>query len=150
MREPPVATVSCSIHGQALFIGRKNSTGDVQVLCIVNFIPPLVADVEGFHLHTVERRNHSQHLLIVIIVAHHLAVGCKEGHIHLPEKVLAELVDVDCFVIMTHLGIIERLARNKAHDIVIGINAHHRTIHPGLVLSHQRHIGVGIAHNHWE
>ena len=43
--------------------------------------PTSLADVQGFHLHTVKRIDDAQHLLIVVIVAHDLAISAQERNI---------------------------------------------------------------------
>ena len=99
---------------------------------------------------TVQQGDDAQHVLVVLIIAHGLGVGIEERHILLLEELAAELIDVHRFIITIDIGIVEGLLRDEVHDILVFIEAHHRTVHPRLVLCHEGEIGIGVFEDHGE
>ena len=79
-----------------------------------------------------------------------MAVGLEEGHILLAAELTREFVDVHRLVIIVHVLVLERLFRHEVHNVVLLVNAHHRTVHPRLVLGYQCQVGIRIFHNHGE
>ena len=109
-----------------------------------------MADGQCLHIVAVEHGDDAQHVLVVLVVAHCLRVGIKEGHILMLQELTAELIDVDGLVIAVHIGIVEGLFRDEVHDVLVFVQPYHRTVHPRLVLCHQSKVGVGIVEEHGE
>ena len=128
----------------------KDGLGDVEVLLVVNLIPFLVADGQRLHVVAVEHGDDTQHVLVVLVVAHRLRVGIEEGHVLMLQELTAELIDVDGLVIAVHIGIVEGFFRDEVHDVLVFVQPYHCTVHPRLVLCHQCEIGVGIVEEHRE
>ena len=148
--ETPVPAVPHMILVQTVIIGREYGLGNILILHIIDFVPRLVSDGQRFEISLIQQGNHTQDLLVILIIAHHLAISVQERHIDLVGELLAELVDINCFIIGVHLRILESLLGNKVDDVVILVDTHHRTIHPGLILSHEGQIRVWIVKNHLE
>ncbi len=98
----------------------------------------------------VQQGDNAQHVFVILIVAHGLGIGIEEGHILLLEELAAELIDVHCLIVAINIGIVEGLLRDEVHDILVFIEAHHRTVHPRLVFRHEGEIGIGVLENHGE
>ena len=60
-------------------------------------------------------------------------------------KITGELVDIDSFVVLVNVSIIECVLWYEIHDIVLCINTHHRTVHPTLIFGDKGKVGVGIV-----
>ena len=79
-----------------------------------------------------------------------MAVGLEEGHVLLLAELARELVDVHGLVVAVAVGILERLLRHEVDDVVVGIDTHHRTVHPRLVLRHEGEVRPWVIDNHTE
>ena len=98
----------------------------------------------------VQQGDDAQHILVILIITHGLCVGIEERHILLLQELTTELINVHRLEIAIHISIIEGLLRDEVHDVLVFIQSDHRTIHPGLILSHKCQIRIGILENHRE
>ena len=94
----------------------------------------------------IEEGDDAEHILVVFIIAHRLAIGFKKRHIFLLRKCFGEFVDVHRFVVLVHILIVERGLGHEVHDMVVGIDAHHSAIHPRFIFSHESQVGEGVIH----
>ena len=146
--ETPVPAVPHMILMQTIIFRRENGLGNVLILDIIDFIPWLVTDGQRFEIGLIQQGNHTQDLLIILIIAHHLAISVQERHIDHVGEFLAELIDIHRFIVGVHLGILKSLLGDKVDNVVVLIDANHCAIHPSLILCHQRQIWIGIVENH--
>ena len=66
------------------------------------------------------------------------------------QEILAELIDVHRLVVRVHIIVVKSTLRYEVDNMQVFVQTHHRTVHPRLVLCHQRQIGIGIFENHRE
>ena len=128
-----------------VFVG-KEGFGNVEVLFVVDFIPLFIFNGQRFQLLAIEEGDDAEHILVVFIIAHRLAIGFKKRHIFLLRKCFGEFVDVHRFVVLVHILIVERGLGHEVHDMVVGIDAHHGAIHPRFIFSHESQVGEGVIH----
>ena len=81
--ESPETAIPSVIFAQHVLLVGKQCLGNVQILLVINLVPFLLTNGQGFHVVIVEQRNDAQHVLVVLVVAHSLGVGIKEGHVFL-------------------------------------------------------------------
>ena len=122
----------------------KHCFSNVKILHIIYLVPFLCGDGQRLQVGAVESGEHTQHLLVVLIVAHSLTIGFEEGHVLGTGEFAAKLINVAGLVVVLYIGILESLLRNKAHDVVIFRYTHHGSVHPSLVLGHKGKVGIGI------
>ena len=133
------------VLAQQFFFIRKQGFCNVQILHIVNLVPLLIRYGKGFEVGTVKGCQHTQHLFVIFVIAHGLAVCLQERHILVAGELTTELVYVARLVVMRCLGILECLLGDEAHNVVVIGQAYHGAVHPGLILGHQRKIGIRMA-----
>ena len=126
-------------------VSRKKRGRDVQILHIIDFIPLLIRNRQCLQRRIMEIDKHPENLLIVLIVAHHLAVRLQERHILVPAKLFAELINVHRLVVLVRILVAESLFRYEIHDSTILVDAHHRPVHPALVLRDQCQIRIRMG-----
>ena len=144
----PVAAIADLILAELVLLGREYSLGDVLVLDVIDLVPRLVTDGQGLEIGLIQQRDDAQHLLVVLVVAHHLAVGVEKRHIDPGRKLLAEFVNVHRLVVGIDLRVAEGFPGHKIHDIVLLVDADHRAVHPGFIFGHQSQIGERIVEDH--
>ena len=150
LREAPEAAIAPVVFSDHVLIVGKECLGDIQVLLVVDLIPPLVAYRQGFDVMAVQQRDDAEHVLVVLVIAHRLRIGIEEGHILVLQEFATELIDVHRLVVRVHIVVVESLLRDEVHDMLLFIQAHHRTVHPRLVFRHKGQIRTGILKDHRE
>ena len=126
-------------------VSRKKRGRDVQILHIIDFIPLLIRNRQRLQRRIMEIDKHPENLLIVLIVPHHLAVRLQERHILVPTELFAELINVYRLVVLVRILVTESLFRYEIHDSTILVDAHHRSVHPALVLRDQCQIRIRMG-----
>ena len=94
----------------------------------------------------VEEGDDAQHILIILIVADRLGIGLKEGDVLGAGELAGELVDVDGLVVKASVLKAEGLLGDEVDDVVVGVDTHHRAVHPALILGHERQVGMRVVH----
>ena len=82
-----MSTVSVIETMQHLVAFGKDGLCDIQVLDIIYLVPFLLANGQCLEFGIVEECDHTQHLLIVLIIAQRMTIGLQKGHILLLRKV---------------------------------------------------------------
>ena len=93
---PAVAPVEAAEH---LFVVGEQGFGDVQVGRVIDLIPLCVPYRQGLEIAVVEEGDHPEHLFVILIVTHALAIGVEEGEVCMTRELLGEFVYVDRLVI---------------------------------------------------
>ena len=146
VRESPVSAVSSEIAGIFPVIVREERGRNVEILYVIYFVPFQFIDRQGFKRGVVQQCQNPQHLLIVFIVAHHLAVCIQERHILVPAELFAEFVDVHRFPVRVDVLVAECLLRDEIHDVPVLVYADHGPVHPAFVFCDQRQVLVRMVY----
>ena len=96
------------------------------------------------HERLVEKRDDTQHLLIIFVISQCLRVGLEERDIILFREFLRELVDIDRLVVRWDLLIDEVLLRHEALDEVVLVDRDAGAVHPALELVDDGHVRMRI------
>ena len=97
---------------------------------------------------TIEQRDDSQHIFIILIITYSLGISIEEWYILMLRELLAKLVDVYSLVVRVNIIIVEGIFRDEVYDVIIVIQTYHRTIHPRLVLCYKCEIRISILYYH--
>ena len=146
--EAPESAIAPVVFPQEVVLAGEEGLCDVQVLLVVNLIPPLVSDGQGFQVVLVQQRDDAQYVLVVFVVAYGFGVSGEEGHILALRELLAELVDVHGLVIILGVVVVEGVFPHEVHDVLLFVQANHRAVHPRFVFRHKGKVFALVADNH--
>ena len=145
-RETPVASEAATVERERLIALREERLGVVQVLLVVDLVPLLGPDNQGFQVRFVQERDHLQNLLIIFIIAQGLAVSHKERDIFVAREFLAELIDIDRLIVGILLVELECLLGDEIGNAVFLVERDNGTVHPALIFGDNRQVGSRVVH----
>ena len=139
MRESPVAAIPRR-QFFILFPGicRKQYLRNIEILNVVNLIPPLSFQALCPHGVFIQHQNQLDYRFIILVIPHDPGVRFQKRHIHIPGKICTQLVDIDRLVIALLLRILQQLSRNKIDNLVVLIHNQTCPVHPVFKLVHKR------------
>ena len=149
-RETPVASEAATVERERLIAFREERLGVVQVLLVVDLVPFLRTDYQGFQVRLVQERDDLQYLLIVFVIAQGLAVSHKERDIFVAREVLAELVDINRLVIGILTVELECLLGDEIGNAVLLVERDDGAVHPALILGNHRQVGGRVVYQSWQ
>ena len=135
LRISPVAAVSSEHQINSLVIVRaEECLGYVEVLDVIYLIPLLARQALCLDDRRIDHRDDLEDLLVVLVEAERALVRLEERHVVGLREFPAELVYVDCLVVLAELAVVELLARHECDYLVLFIELDAGAVHPGLVL----------------
>ena len=140
MRIPPITAITRT--KQIILLIRKDRLCDVQILNIIYLIPLFSFQRQRTECRIIQHRNHTQHLLIVLVIAQSGTIRLQKRHIHMLRKILRELIDIHRLVIIRYFFIAKLAIRDKTLNTVLFIYRHNSPIHPTLIFINQSQIRI--------
>ena len=146
----PKATVATIVFAENVILAGKESLGYVEVLLVINLIPFLAVHGKSLKVAGVKKSEDAQHILVILIAAHHLGIGLKERHIFLLRELTREFIDINSLIITAAVAVVKIGLGYEIDNVVVLVKTHHCSVHPALILSYESKVGTGIAEKHME
>ncbi len=122
--------------------GAKMVSAMRRSLNIVYLIPMHPGDGKRLQIAGIYEGDHTQHLLVVFVLAEHLYIGLEEREVAIGNEFARELIDIHRLVVAVGVVVVERLLGDEVYDIVVIVDLDHCSVHPGVVLGDESHIAA--------